>query len=382
MTADPGTNKPWILLTGASGFVGKYLRFALNHKYRFWCLDRIPVPDMYVGDTGDVVDIGSVSSLTEVWERRRDIAGQLHAVIHLAAYYDFSNRPAPEYSRINQGLERLLMLISKDSPGNCLVLHAGSVTTLVPALPGQRLNEGSPRAGTWEYTRSKLQAERLLDRSSIRQPIVQLILAGIYSDWCELVPLFRWIELCAGSGVEKHFYPGPPTRGHVYVHIDDALRAFEIVLERFGSGGDLISQAEVDLLEKRLKKSVEVSMEGGVREKFLIGQPQPLTYRELHARCCAALLGRAIPLIQLPPDWVKIGAMIMESLAKVRKQVQFIRPWMIDRAGDHYSLDLTRTRTRLGWVPKRSIQTDLDAILVRALRERQQWMKLNLARPW
>ena len=382
MAVDAGSNKPWVLLTGASGFVGKYLRFALNHKFRFWCMDRVPVSDMYVGDVGDVVDIGSLSSLTEVWERRRDIAGQLHAVVHLAAYYDFSNRPNPAYSRINQGLERLLMLVSKDAPGNCLVLHAGSVTTLTPAMPGQRQNEASPRAGTWEYTRSKLQAERLLDQSLIRQPIVHLILAGIYSDWCELVPLFRWIELCITPGPEKHFYPGPPTRGHTYVHIDDAVRAFELALDKFGPGGELIKQAEMDLIEKRLKKSVEVSMEGGVREKFLIGQPQPITYRELHARSCSALLGRAIPLIQLPTEWAKLGATLLEQVARIRKREQFIRPWMIDRAADHYSLDLTRSRTRLGWVPKRAIQTDLDGILGRVLRERQQWLKLNLARPW
>ncbi|MEY4631316.1 MAG: hypothetical protein RIQ81_1436 [Pseudomonadota bacterium] len=368
-------------MTGASGLLGRYLRYALNSKYRFWCVDRAPVPDMYVGDVGDVVDLGSLSTLTEAWERRREITSNLHAVVHLAAYYDFSNVPNPAYVRVNQGLERLLMLISKDAPGNCVFVHAGSVISLAPSMPGQRLNESSPRAATWEYPRSKQQAERLLDQSPLRQPIIQLILAGIYTDWCELVPLFQWIELCGRPGIERNFYAGPPTRGHSYVHIEDVVRAFEIVLDRYGNGGDLIKQAEFELLEKRLKKSVEVSMEGGVREKFLIGQPQPVTYREIHARACSALFGRALPLIQLPPEWAKVGVAILAMVAKARKKPQFIRSWMVDRAGDHYALDLTRARTRLGWVPKKSLQTDLDGMLGRAMRERDRWLKANLARP-
>lgn len=381
MNLEASSGKPWVLMTGASGFLGRHLRFALNSKYRFWCLDRVPVPDMYVGDVADMVDMGSVSNLTEAWERRREIVGSLHGVIHLAAHYDFSNTPDPAYMRVNQGLERLLMLVSKDAPGHCVFIHAGSVNSLAPGLPGQRLNEASPRAATWEYPRSKLQAERLLDQCPLRQPIVQLILAGTYSDLCELVPLFQWIELCGRPGPEKHFYAGPPTRGHSYLHVEDAVRAFELVLDRYGQGGDLIKQAELELIQKRLKKSVEVSMEGGVREKFLIGQPQPLTYREIHARSCSAFLGRAIPLIQLPPEWARLGVVILEMIAKARKRPQFIRSWMVDRAGDHYALDLTRARTRLGWVPKKSLQTDLDGMLTRALRERELWLKANLARP-
>ncbi len=373
--------KQWIILTGAAGFVGRYLRFALNDQFSFWCIDNRPVNDMYVDDVFDQIDIGSVTSLTEIWERRPKITANLHAVIHLAAYFDYSNLPNPAYQRVNQGLERLLMLVSKDAPGNCLVISANSMGMLAPLLPGQRQNENSPRMATWEYPRSKVQAERILDQTTIRQPVVQLILAAIYSDWGEHAPLFNWIELCAAPGPEKHFYPGPPTRGLTYCHIEDIVRAFVLVIQKFGANGELIHQAELDLLEKRLKKSVEVSMEGGVREKFLIGQPQAMTYREIHGRACVAFQGKAIPLIQLPPEVVTICAVILEWIGKVRKKSKFIRPWMIKLAGEHFAFDLTRARMRLGWVPKRSIQQDLDAMLVRAVRERDKWLKVNSLRP-
>lgn len=368
-------------MTGAGGLIGRHLRFSLNDQFRFWCIDKHPVNDMYIGDVVDVLDIGSLATFTDAWESHPEITANLHAVIHLAAYYDFSNEPNPGYQRVNDGLERLLMLMSKDAPGDCLMISAGSMAALAPVLPGQRQSETSPRAGLWEYPHSKVQAERLLDQSTIRQPIVQLILAAVYSDWCELVPLYNWIEICASDGLEKYFYPGPPTRGLTYCHIEDVVRAFAMTIEKFGPGGELILQAEAELADKRAKKSVEVSMEGGVREKFLIGQPQPMTYREIHARACTAFRGKAITLMQLPPEFVTIGAWVMELVARIRKKPRFIRPWMIKFAGEHFSFDLTYVRTRLGWVPKKSIQQDFNAILIRAVRERANWLKINSLRP-
>lgn len=374
-------SKKWVVMTGAAGFIGRHLRFALNENYRFWCLDRQPVTDMYLGDVSDAVDIGSLSSLTEVWDRRPEIAENLHAVINLAAYYDFTNEPNPEYTRVNQGIERLVQLVSKDAPGDCVFIHAGSMATLAPVIPGGRQNESSPRAGLWEYPRSKIQAERLLDQSIIRQPIVQLILAAVYSDWCELVPLFEWIELCSGYNPEKFFYPGPPNRGLTYCHIEDVVTAFKTVLEKYGAGGELITQAEKELAEKRQKRSVEVAMEGGVREKFLIGQPTPITYREIHARACTAFGGKATQLIQISPELARLGAHVTQLIARTRGKPAFIRPWMVAFAGEHFSFDLTRSRTRLGWVPRHSIQRDLDGILNQAVHNRDQWLKINAARP-
>ena len=41
----------------------------------------------------------------------------------------------------------------------------------------------------------------------------------------------------------------------------------------------------------------------------------------------------------------------------------FIKPWMIDRANDHYALDITRARTLLGWQPKRSLRQTIPKMI-------------------
>jgi hypothetical protein len=41
----------------------------------------------------------------------------------------------------------------------------------------------------------------------------------------------------------------------------------------------------------------------------------------------------------------------------------FIRPWMVDRANDHYALDISRARDVLGWNPKRSLRDTLPKMV-------------------
>jgi hypothetical protein len=56
----------------------------------------------------------------------------------------------------------------------------------------------------------------------------------------------------------------------------------------------------------------------------------------------------------------KAGAWVMEKLPGADP---FIKPWMIDRANDHYALDIARARTLLGWEPKRSLRETLPKMV-------------------
>ena len=44
-------------------------------------------------------------------------------------------------------------------------------------------------------------------------------------------------------------------------------------------------------------------------------------------------------------------------------QDSFIKPCMIDRAIDHYALDITRARTLLDWQPVRSMRETLPKMV-------------------
>ena len=56
----------------------------------------------------------------------------------------------------------------------------------------------------------------------------------------------------------------------------------------------------------------------------------------------------------------KAGAWVMEKLPGADP---FIKPWMIDRANDHYEIDITRARALLGWEPKRSLRETIPKMV-------------------
>jgi nucleoside-diphosphate-sugar epimerase len=55
----------------------------------------------------------------------------------------------------------------------------------------------------------------------------------------------------------------------------------------------------------------------------------------------------------------------------------FIRPWMIDRANDHYALDITRARTLLGWEPTRSLRETIPKMIAALKADPVAWYREN-----
>ena len=68
-------------------------------------------------------------------------------------------------------------------------------------------------------------------------------------------------------------------------------------------------------------------------------------------------------------------------LDHVPGQDGFIKPWMIDRANDHYALDITRARTLLGWAPKRSLRETLPKMVAALEADPLTWYRENDLEP-
>ncbi|NCC95111.1 MAG: NAD-dependent epimerase/dehydratase family protein, partial [Opitutae bacterium] len=95
---------PGLILTGASGFVGRNFIKAATGRYRLFCVARRSMEE--AGVRSDVnlrwiqVDIAERERLGKLLQRVRDHGGADY-VVHLAGYYDFTNQDHPEYSRTN-----------------------------------------------------------------------------------------------------------------------------------------------------------------------------------------------------------------------------------------------------------------------------------------
>src|SRR5262245_57077066 len=94
----PSSDKPVVVVHGASGFIGFPVCERLAESYHVVGLDRPglphPPPDAHRIDT----DITSDESVRNAFQEIQKTYGdRIASVIHLAAYYDFSGRPSHKY---------------------------------------------------------------------------------------------------------------------------------------------------------------------------------------------------------------------------------------------------------------------------------------------
>src|SRR3546814_11278456 len=101
------TDKPIVLITGASGNIGRSLASALQERYFVIGLDRSSGDTDYPVLEADLTDEASIAdALARIGsEHGRRIA----SVVHLAAFFDFSGEDKPQYQAVNVDGSRNLM---------------------------------------------------------------------------------------------------------------------------------------------------------------------------------------------------------------------------------------------------------------------------------
>jgi dihydroflavonol-4-reductase len=352
-----------LLILGAAGFIGTEIRRAAAAEYELLSVDLVDTPAAagltgvrsVVGEERFTVDLGSPDEIDGLWADAQLDARELAAVIHLAAYYDFRNRQDPRYVRVVQGLAHLLKRLGQSLRPDIPFLYASSMAAMAPTEPGRKQVADSPRAGLWAYPRHKRVAEATIEEAAIPQPRVELVLAAVYSKWCELVPLYQHIEQVARRSPLSSLYPGSVDRGLTYVHLSSAAEAFLRAIDAF-----------------RGKRGVH---------RLLIGEDRPVTYLQIH-RAAQRAFGRRQHRIRRIPSWLaRVGARLLVWMGKLFGTSPFIRPWMISLAGEHFEFDLRPTRQLLGWQPDGYLGERLDGICERAAIHREIWLAKNEARP-
>lgn len=338
--------KPIVLITGASGMLGGALAARLAGDYTPVGVDVTDPPADTPLDSVHYMDVTSDMSVREALEHVREEHGDaLAAVVHLAAYYDFSGEESPAYEEVTvQGTRRLLLMLDDFE----LERFVFTSTMLVhaPVAPGERVDERSPVDPRWAYPRSKLEAERIIEAHQPPVPYTHLRIAGVYTDFGKQPTLSHQIQRIHEQDFKSFFFPGDSDAGQSLVHIDDAVEAIVRTVDRRNELPD---------------------------GPILVGEPDPLSYHELQERIGRDLWGAEWPTLRVPGPLAKAAAWIEEKV----EAGAFIKPFMIELADDHYALDISRARELLGWSPHRSLSEELPNIVQRLRDYPVAWYREN-----
>lgn len=345
---DQTNNKQTIIITGSNGFIGNEITKKLSPKFNIIAFDQ-KIPNESLAAQTYEVDISSSESISRALEDVKIKYGnKLASVIHLAAYYSFSEEESPQYDKITvQGTEQFLQLLKKFEVEQFIF----SSTMLVhrPGKIGEKINEASPVEPSWAYPKSKIEAEKVLRDQHEFIKLVNLRIAGVYNDRCHSIPIANQIMRIYEKHLSSRLYPGDAFKGQAFLHIDDLVDAIAKIVEK----------------RKDLPNEIDL----------LLGEPKTIGYNELQNKIGMLVHGREWSPLKIPAWFAKLGSWLQHHVPLIRKP--FIMPWMIDFTSDHYELDISRAQKLIDWKPLHQLEQTLP-IMIGALKKNPlEWYKEN-----
>jgi nucleoside-diphosphate-sugar epimerase len=347
-----------MIITGATGFLGRQLVRQLRKEYRIVALGRRdPVEagaPVGPGIEWFRVDIADFESLRQVFERIRELGGA-RLLLHMAAYYDFTGEDNPEYQRTNViGTENLIKLAEPMKLRR--FIFASSVAACPFPESGCVVTEATPPIAPVPYARSKQIGEEMMLRYRDAVPSCIVRPAAIFSEWCEYEPLNAFLRTWCSRRWHARVIGGRGISGIPYLHVRDLLSFFLRVVEKC----DEFEPAEV-----------------------LMASPDGATsHIDLFRVATHSWFGSAREPLNLAPRLAAGGIRLREVLGRLTGFMPFERSWMVEYIDRQLTVDAARTRRRIDWAPN----PDLDVIaslddMVRNLRaDRREWRRRNRRR--
>lgn len=346
---------PGVLLTGASGFVGRNFIKAASGRFRLFCVARRSMEEAGVQPEANLrwlqVDIADRDKLLGNVQRLRDYGG-IDYVVNLAGYYDFTNEEHPEYLRTNVGGTRNMLDLAKELGVRRFVFASSQAACRF----GVTVTEETPADATIPYARSKRAGEELVRQYAQWVPGAIVRIAAVYSDWCEYPPLYTMLNnWCSGKFFESHILAGHGRSAIPYVHVQDLVQLFLRILEKsreleqlcvFNGGPDgAVSHLELF----------------NIATHFYYNTPRRPFFT---------------------PRWLLTPMVTAKQLlCHFQGKEPFERLWMLDYVDQQLVADSSRTRSLLGWktTPRKAITRRLVFLIENMKKNPDLWRSWNEA---
>ena len=216
---------PAIIVTGASGFIGRHFLEAAKNKFLIFAIARRSQIECNAPRHKNIewhmVDITDKIEL----EKTIDSIGSRSAidfVLHLAGYYDFECLNSPEYERTNVGGTKNILEMAKRLNVERFVFTS-SLTVCDFRKCEMPVTENSPPNADFPYAISKRKGEEMLREYSEFYSGTVVRFAAIFSDWCEYEPLYSLMSTWVSGEWNSRIIAGKGETAITYIHIKCAI---------------------------------------------------------------------------------------------------------------------------------------------------------------
>jgi nucleoside-diphosphate-sugar epimerase len=283
-----------VLVTGASGFVGRALTQSLSKAgfhVRAAARDRSKIP---AAEFVEAVQMPDLSRPVD-W---RPLLADVDAVVHLAGIAHVSAKvPDNRYDRINRLATKELALQSSLMPNIRRLVFVSSIRAQTGPSAEHVLTEEDVPQPTDAYGRSKLAAEAFVRGYGVPFTILRPVVIygkGARANVAQLVRLARWpLPLPFGAFRRKRSL----------LALDNMLSAIQFVLERPATAGQTYIVA--DPLPLSLAEMITVLREARSRSPKLVSIPEHWVGASMRG------LGKS-------SAWERVGSSLMADITKLR----------------------------------------------------------------
>jgi len=351
-------DKPTVIITGASGFVGKYLLENLIENYHVIAIARRSRASAGVSFYPNLDwiqwDIANLKLFNQVLGF---IIGKGGAefLIHLAGYYNFDYSDNTEYERTNvTGTKNILELARKTNVKH--FIFASSLAALDFVGINKHLSEKDEPNSPFAYARSKKTGEKMCFDYSKHFKCSIVRFAAVFSDWCEYAPLYKFLQTWLSNGYDSRILAGKGQSAVSYIHIHDLNK----------------------LLRAIMQKTQEI-------EQFDIFHASPYgstSHLDLYSIATRDFYGETIKPLFLPKILAYPGIIMRQLLGKTGlSEESFERLWMVKYIDEKLNIDSTYTQMTLEWTPtpRFLIERRMLFLLINMKSHSQEWNLRNEA---
>lgn len=351
-------NLPKIVITGASGFIGKNLINNYKENNKIFAIARRSSTEAEIPFHINIHwiqwDIARTENLKDIINLIKSKGGADY-LIHLAGFYDFEYDDNPEYERTNvHGTKNILELARYLDVKR--FIFAGSLAACSFPEKGNLINEKTLADADFKYAETKLKGEEMVKEYSIWFPATVLRFAAIFSDWCEYAPLYKFLETWLSKNWNAKILGGKGESAVSYLHINDLVKLFTRIIEK------------TDVLPK-----------------FDIYNASPngcSTHKELFNVATRDYYGTAQKPIMMPKAIAYPGVLIRHWLGILGIiEKPFERPWMMKYLDLKLNIDADYSYEKLDWKPtaRYLIERRLLFLLVNMKSHHNEWILKNEA---